>query len=97
MLISYIALRPQLQSIYRYGSYSDCERKWQDFKWCTDNLKTSSDDKRKMWIERRAKWWTERRLNKSSEDVWSLRDDVRIEKDWPSHNNNNGSNKNVYS
>ena len=29
-----------------------------------------------MWIARRAEWWAHRRLTKSSEDIWDIRESV---------------------
>jgi len=32
------------------------------------------EERREAWINRRAEWWTHRRRNKSSEDVWDIRE-----------------------
>ena len=32
------------------------------------------EEQREAWIRRRAEWWAHRRLEKSSEDVWDLRE-----------------------
>lgn len=33
----------------------------------------TEDDRRRLWIRRRAEWWAGRRVGASSEDVWNLR------------------------
>jgi hypothetical protein len=38
----------------------------------------SEEKKEEVWIRRRAEWWAERRLGKSSEDVWEARRYVRL-------------------
>ena len=83
ILTVYTALRPQLNSIYRYGEYKNCDRPWDDFKWCFSNNKLDDDEKLTKWIERRAEWWAQRRLTRSSEDVWDARDDTETLKEWP--------------
>ncbi len=34
------------------------------------------DERYDAWIQRRAEWWAKRRLEKSSEDVWAMREYV---------------------
>ncbi|WVQ74451.1 hypothetical protein IAR50_004052 [Cryptococcus sp. DSM 104548] len=67
------ALVPQLRSFYRRGEMSDCTWKFQDFKYCMSLKSSDPEEKRQLWIKRRAEWWAQRRLNRSSEDVWDLR------------------------
>jgi hypothetical protein len=31
------------------------------------------EERREAWIRRQAEWWAQRRLDKSSEDVWDIR------------------------
>lgn len=31
------------------------------------------DERRRLWVRRRAEWWAGRRVGASSEDVWSVR------------------------
>ena len=32
------------------------------------------EERREVWIRRRAEWWVNRRLGRSSEDVWDIRE-----------------------
>ncbi|OCH84397.1 hypothetical protein OBBRIDRAFT_409622 [Obba rivulosa] len=66
-------VRMQLQSLYRYGHMSECGRKYEDFKFCMSIKSLHPEEKRDAWIHRRAVWWAQRRLGKSSEDVWDVR------------------------
>lgn len=34
------------------------------------------EERREAWIRRRAEWWANRRLGRSSEDVWDIREYV---------------------
>jgi len=34
------------------------------------------EERREAWIFRRAEWWANRRVGKSSEDVWDIREYV---------------------
>lgn len=52
---------------------SVCGRKMEDFKFCMSLKSMHPEDKRDAWIRRRAEWWAERRLGKSSEEVWDVR------------------------
>ncbi|KAL6306567.1 hypothetical protein BKA93DRAFT_692619, partial [Sparassis latifolia] len=63
----------QVKSLYRYGQMSACSPKLEDFKFCMSIKGLHPERKRDMWIRRRAEWWAERRLGKSSEDVWDIR------------------------
>ena len=63
----------QLKSLYRHGEMSKCGRKMEDFKYCMANKSLHPEDRRDVWIRRRAEWWAKRRLEKSSEDVWEMR------------------------
>jgi len=33
----------------------------------------SEERKDEIWVERRSRWWAERRMGRSSEDVWEAR------------------------
>jgi hypothetical protein len=63
----------QFKSLYRYGHMSVCDRKLDDFKFCMSLKSLHPEEKRDAWIRRRAEWWANRRLSKSSEDVWEIR------------------------
>ncbi|CDZ98313.1 Protein of unknown function DUF3128 [Phaffia rhodozyma] len=65
----------QGRHIYQYGALDGCRDQENDFWFCWSNLRASSDaeQKRELWVNRRAEWWTSRRLGASSEDVWDAR------------------------
>lgn len=67
------ALGSQLKSLYRNGGQAVCAHKLSDFKFCLSLKALEPEEKRKEWIERRAAWWAERRVGRSSEDVWNVR------------------------
>ncbi|KLO15822.1 hypothetical protein SCHPADRAFT_938407 [Schizopora paradoxa] len=67
------ALGSQLKSLYRHGGQAVCGQKMEDFKFCMSLKAMDPEDKRRVWIRRRAEWWAGRRLGKSSEDVWDVR------------------------
>lgn len=48
----------------------------EDVKFCMSLKAMIPDEKRTAWIRRRAEWWAERRLSKSSEDIWDIRECV---------------------
>ena len=52
---------------------SECHDKMEDFKFCMSLKSMEPDAKRDAWIRRRAEWWANRRLGKSSENVWDVR------------------------
>lgn len=64
---------PQIKSLYRYGQTSACGSKLDEFKFCMSIKSLHPEEKRDVWIRRRAEWWARRRLGKSSEDVWEMR------------------------
>lgn len=68
------ALMPQVRAVYRYGHLKDCTPKWDDFKYCMSLKSEDEEERRKMWIKRRAEWWAGRRVGPSSEDVWEVRE-----------------------
>lgn len=45
----------------------------EDFKFCMSLKSMEPNAKRDAWIRRRAEWWANRRLGKSSENVWDVR------------------------
>jgi hypothetical protein len=59
----------QFKTLYRYGQMSVCGNKLDDFKFCMSLKSMHPEEKRDAWIRRRAEWWANRRLTKSSEDV----------------------------
>ena len=72
-LTSSTVLASQLKSLYRYGHMAHCGQKLDDFKFCISHRALDLEDRREVWLRRRATWWAERRLGKSSEDVWEMR------------------------
>ncbi|OSD05926.1 hypothetical protein PYCCODRAFT_1464625 [Trametes coccinea BRFM310] len=63
----------QARSLYRYGEMATCQPKLEDFKFCMSVKGMHPEEKRDVWIRRRAEWWARRRMQKSSEDVWDVR------------------------
>lgn len=63
----------QVKSVYRHGRMSECRDKMEDFKFCMSLKSMEPEAKRDVWIRRRAEWWANRRLGKSSESVWDVR------------------------
>ncbi|KAK7692875.1 hypothetical protein QCA50_004510 [Cerrena zonata] len=63
----------QVKSLYRYGRMAECAHKAEDFKFCMSSKGLHPEEKRDAWIRRRAEWWAQRRLTKSSEDIWEIR------------------------
>lgn len=63
----------QVKSLYRHGRMSECHDKMEDFKFCMSLKSMEPGAKREAWIRRRAEWWANRRLGKSSENVWDVR------------------------
>ncbi|KAF7361816.1 hypothetical protein MVEN_00525800 [Mycena venus] len=50
-------------------------QKWAEYKFCMSLKWMGMDERRDAWIRRKAIWWAKRRLGKSSEDVWQVRDE----------------------
>ncbi|TCD64874.1 hypothetical protein EIP91_003540 [Steccherinum ochraceum] len=71
----------QVKSLYRYGKMTECSQKLEDFKFCMSSKGMHPEEKRDAWIQRRAEWWANRRIAKSSEDVWDIRTEPL--KDYP--------------
>ncbi|KAI0762683.1 hypothetical protein C8Q74DRAFT_1291646 [Fomes fomentarius] len=63
----------QMKSLYRYGEMATCSPKLEEFKFCMSLKGMHPEEKRDVWIRRRAEWWARRRMHKSSEDVWDIR------------------------
>ncbi|KAJ6593990.1 hypothetical protein B0H19DRAFT_1093208 [Mycena capillaripes] len=78
-LDTYVAcntIRNLVRSMYRYGYLrEDCSEKWAEYKFCMSLKWMGLDERRDAWIRRKAIWWAKRRLGKSSEDVWQVRDE----------------------
>ncbi|KIM46933.1 hypothetical protein M413DRAFT_16496 [Hebeloma cylindrosporum] len=72
--ISCSVIRSQVKSIYRFGHRTNCDRKFEEFKFCLSLKIMHPEEQRDAWIRRRAEWWAHRRLGKSSEDVWDIRE-----------------------
>jgi len=68
------ALMPQLRNVYRYGELRDCTYKFDDFKYCMSLKGEDVEERRRLWVRRRAEWWAARRVGPSSEDVWEARE-----------------------
>jgi hypothetical protein len=66
-------MKSQFQSLYRYGEMANCGIKKQDFTFCMKNNMQHPEQKRDAWIQRKAEWWAQKRMDSSSEDVWELR------------------------
>ena len=66
-------IRSQVISLYRYGERSTCGPKMEEFKFCMSLKSMHPEERREAWIRRRAEWWANRRLAKSSETVWDMR------------------------
>jgi hypothetical protein len=70
---SLLVLFNQYKSLYRYGHMAHCADKFQDWRFCLNQRMLDPDQRREVWLQRRALWWAKRRLDKSSEDVWEIR------------------------
>ncbi|KAH8828085.1 hypothetical protein DL96DRAFT_1601645 [Flagelloscypha sp. PMI_526] len=75
--------KAQVKSIYRYGKRPDCDWHIEEFKKCLTMKLKSPEDRRDIWIQRRAEWWAKRRIEKSSEDVWDARRPNERLTNWP--------------
>ena len=71
--MSWVVISSQARSLYRYGEMATCSPKLEDFKFCMSLKGMHPEEKRDVWIRRRAEWWARRRAHKSSEDVWDVR------------------------
>ncbi|KAE8270108.1 hypothetical protein A4X09_0g2227 [Tilletia walkeri] len=72
--IQCFALFPQLNAIYRHGTFSNCEDKLDDWKACLSLRGLDSDEKYRAWIQRRAEMAVRKRMSKqSTEEVWNFR------------------------
>lgn len=76
LTIDATVIRNQMKSLYRYGRRSNCEGKFEEFKFCLTLKVMHPEEQREAWIRRRAEWWAKRRIDKSSEDVWDMRECV---------------------
>ena len=73
-LTYYIVIRNQIKSLYRFGHRTtDCDRKYDEFKFCLTLKVMHPEERREAWIHRRAEWWAHRRIGNSSENVWDIR------------------------
>ncbi|EDR09078.1 uncharacterized protein LACBIDRAFT_190194 [Laccaria bicolor S238N-H82] len=73
--LSCSVIRSQIKSLYRYGERPECASKLEDFKFCLTLKSMHPEEQYEAFIRRRAEWWAGRRLNKSSEDVWDIREE----------------------
>jgi hypothetical protein len=67
-------IRSQVKAIYRYGGRPVRGPKLEDFKFCMSLKSMHPEERREAWISRRAEWWANRRMAKSSEDIWDIRE-----------------------
>ncbi|KIY73523.1 hypothetical protein CYLTODRAFT_336794, partial [Cylindrobasidium torrendii FP15055 ss-10] len=75
LVLSCHTIRSQVKSWYRFGhGPTSCGYKMDDFKFCMGMKSMEADERYDAWIQRKARWWVDRRLNKSSEDVWEMRE-----------------------
>ena len=72
-LLPCAVMSSQFRSMYRYGEMATCGPKLEDFKFCMSLKGMHPEEKRDVWIRRRAEWWARRRAQRSSEDVWDVR------------------------
>jgi hypothetical protein len=79
---SCFALGPQLKHVYRYGYPNDCKPKIEDFKYCLTLKGVTAEERRDIWIRRRAEASATKRLSQSSEDVWSMRTSPLVDPDY---------------
>ncbi|KAF8228031.1 hypothetical protein L208DRAFT_1404572 [Tricholoma matsutake] len=68
-------IRSQVKAIYRHGGRPVCGPKLEDFKFCVSTKSMHPEERRDAWIRRRAEWWANRRMDRSSEDVWDIREE----------------------
>ncbi|EIW83153.1 hypothetical protein CONPUDRAFT_51664 [Coniophora puteana RWD-64-598 SS2] len=66
-------LGTQVKSLYRFGRMAECKQKMEDFKFCMSNKGLHPEQRRETWLQHRAEWWAQRRLERSSEFVWDKR------------------------
>ncbi|GAA97144.1 uncharacterized protein L969DRAFT_92007 [Mixia osmundae IAM 14324] len=67
------SVRAQVKGYYRLGGTPDCSWHYENFKFCLSVKSLPKPEREEEWIARRARWWTTRRLNGSSEDFWTTR------------------------
>ncbi|KAM3584659.1 hypothetical protein VKS41_003466 [Umbelopsis sp. WA50703] len=64
----------QALNYYRYGEKKDCSVKWDDFKLCLSTKTKSPLTAKKMLDDRRKEKEKSKRIQRSSEDVWTLKE-----------------------
>ncbi|CAM0136659.1 unnamed protein product [Umbelopsis sp. WA50703] len=67
-------LGAQALNYYRYGEKKDCSVKWDDFKLCLSTKTKSPLTAKKMLDDRRKEKEKSKRIQRSSEDVWTLKE-----------------------
>lgn len=73
------SLVPQFRHLYRYGAFTDCGVRKEDFKACLTLRSLEPDERRDGWLRRRAERATYNRMSsRSSEAVWTMRRDPII-------------------
>lgn len=74
-------ITPQLRHVYRYGHFNECTERKDNWKHCISLKGRSKEEKRQLWIERRARIMAERRMpgGDTSEEIWSIREQPIIE------------------
>ncbi|RIA96249.1 hypothetical protein C1645_815700 [Glomus cerebriforme] len=64
----------QAVNYYRYGERKDCKSKWENFKFCLQLKSKPTDIRKELIIERESLKKEQRNREKSSLDVWEIRD-----------------------
>jgi hypothetical protein len=69
---------PQLRAYYLTGQLDSCQQVKDDFRYCYSVLSKASNEERRreLYVKHKAEQWAERRMGKSSEDVWTVRSSV---------------------
>lgn len=73
IILHAVVVGNQIRSLYRYGRGSECSEKWNDVKFCMSLKALEGEERRRAWLRYRAEWWAQRRMGRSSEDVWETR------------------------
>ncbi|CAG8464036.1 438_t:CDS:2 [Cetraspora pellucida] len=68
------SLGGQAVNYYRYGERKDCSKRWQSLKFCIQLKSKSLEERKKMILEREAMKEAKYKKQKSSLDVWELRE-----------------------
>jgi hypothetical protein len=73
MILDKIALGSNIRNYYRYGTYRNCNDKYEHFKFCL-SIKTKSSQVAQVMIQKHdAEMRAKKRSEANSEDVWTAR------------------------